>query len=421
MSRLNIPFSTGSKTRHNRRVLWIAVIWLIFTLFSITLVNIWFNRDSLSGYAPNNTSATIHLFLSKQAWTKFFTDFKNLPLISNRSLTISDLASFKPKEISIFILSDNSSAVAIRVNEQDLPKELLNSYGINLQNLGQNRWLLSSQPLPFSAKSQTTWSLGSIWPGTLGKINTNNFTGYIRSKKTGYVINIPKLETTRNKLPALPDNTIIASVIQPKTNLSISSVTQQIDLLLAPLESIKSTNLIQTIQENGGIILLSQKTDNPKGADFLIETKLDSSSLSQTLQISTAFKNTTTKKMEMPDGSTADEILINPSSVEFTSIWVGGEEVKSAETENGSLFTLDREETDLIASNQQLLEDYLLKKIEKNKPGCGSKNNLIYLRPKLINASIFSDHNFVPSVSLLEIVLRFEEISISHNKIYLCY
>ncbi|MFH1089508.1 MAG: hypothetical protein V1716_03730 [Candidatus Uhrbacteria bacterium] len=421
MSRLNIPLSTSSGTRRHRRVLWIVLAWLAFVLISVVLANVWFNRDTLSGYAPDNSTTTVHLYLSKQTWTKLLTDFGNLPLITDRPLTIRDLASYKPSEISIFILENNTSAVAIRTSEDNLPKEILTSYGINLQKLGRNRWLLSSQPLPFSIKGQTSWSLGSIWPGTLGKIQLSDFSGFIRGGKTGYSVEIPKTKITGSKLPSLPDNTVMAAVIQSNTNLTVSPLTHQIDQLLEPLGSVQSEDLVKKLQENGGLVLLSEKADGVEGSDFLIETKLDSTVLSQILQISAAFKNTTTEKMEMPDGSTAEEMIVNPSLVEFVSVWIGGEEAKSVQTAAGQILTLDREAADIITSNSQLLEAYLLKKTEKNQPSCGSKNNLIYLKPKLINQSFFGDHNFVPSPTLLEIALRFEKITLDDHKINLCY
>jgi len=249
----------------------------------------------------------------------------------------------------------------------------------------------------------------------------SDFSGFIRGEKNGYSVGLPKTKITGSKLPSLPENTVVAAAVQPGTNLAISPLTNQIDQLLAPLGSMQSEDLVKKLQENGGLVLLTERADGTEGSDFLIETKLDSTVLSQILQISAAFKNITTEKIAMPDGSTAEEMIVNPAQVEFASVWLGSEEAKSAETATGQILTLDREEADIITSSQPLLEAYLLKKTEKNQPSCGSKNNLIYLKPKLINQSFFGDHNFVPSPTLLEIALRFEEITLDNHKINLCY
>lgn len=388
--------------------------WSAFVLASFALTNLWFTRDTLSAYAPESTIAIIHLTPSRQAWTKLISDFGNLSLISSRSLTINDLAALKPKEISIFALQNNESAVAIRTSERNLQKEILNSYGISIQNLGRNRWLLSGKPLPITTKGKTQWSIGSIWPGTVGMIRLDGFSGHICSKKGGYVIDIPKTDETGTHLPSLPENIAAAVSIQPNTEINLSALFNRFKPLLESLESVDIEQVAQKIKENGGIIMLSN-------GGFLLETTLDSSILSQIAQAAAALQSPRTKPMSMPDGSLVEELLIEPADIKFESFWVNGQEIKSVKTKNGQLLILDREKTDIITSNQGLLEDFLNKQLEKPNFTCGSKNNFVYLKPNEINTTFTDDKNYLLQPSLLEFVLKFAEISLDKNKMYFCY
>ena len=334
--------------------------------------------------------------------------------MTDRPLTTTDLIAFKPKEIAIFVDKNGNSSVAIRTNEKNLNKELLNSYGIITQKLGQNKWLLFSEPPSLIPNGRTKFSLGSIWPNTIGKITLGDFSGHIKVKDNGYAVEIPKTKLTGNVLPSLPLETVAALAFQPGNESGLSSLLNQIDLLLEPLKTITSEQLVNKIKENGAVILL---TNN----NFLIETSLESTFLFQTIQTAAAFQSPTVETMNLPDGSLADEIIVDPSKVDFGSVWIKGQEAKSVETPNGSLLALDGEKTDIIASDSSLLEQYLNKKTEKVSPTCGSKNNLVYLKPKELENTMFGEHNSITSPSLLQIALKFNEIAVDNNKIYLCY
>lgn len=388
--------------------------WLAVIIVAFVLAGLWFTRDTLSAYAPEDTVAIVHLTPSRQAWTKLILDFGDLPLISARSLTIDDLSTFKPKEISIFILQNNESAVAIRTNEDNLPKETLNSYGINLQKIGRNRWLLSNKPLPITTKGKTRWSLGSIWPGTIGTVRLGDFLGHISLKSNGYVVDIPKISKTGEYLPALPEKTMAAISLQPNTELDLSALFSRFQPLLEALDSVNIEQIVQTIKEKGGTILLSQD-------GFLLETTLDSSVLSKIAQTSAALQSPTTKPMAMPDGSLVQELLIEPLEIKFESLWINGQEVKSVKTENGQILILDGEKTDIIASNQELFEGFLNKQTEKPNFTCGSKNSFIYLKPNEISTTFSDAKNYLLQPSLVEFALKFAEISLDKNKMYFCF
>lgn len=417
MLRLNIPLSNNQSTRPNLtkgRVLWILISLLSLFLIPFILTKLWFTRDTLSSYAPEGTVAVIHLNPSRQAWTKITNDFNNLPIISERSLTIKDLAALKAAEISIFLLENNQSAAAIRTSEKNLQREILSSYGINVQKIGRNRWLLSNSLLPYSTESKTSWSFKSIWPKTIGIVYLDKFVGQIKINKNGYSISTPNIKSVTNLLPNLPESVTAAVSFQPGLNIDLSSAFERFDTLLNPLQTIKSGEIAEKIKENGGSIIL---TNN----GFLIETVFESSFLSQIIQTASAFQNPTTKDMLMPDGSIVKEMFIDKTGTNFESVWINGSEAKSVTTENGYFLAFDGEKTDILTSDKALLEEYLNKKQEKNSTVCGQKKIFAYLKPNDFEKGIIGENKYTTTPNLFKFSEKFEEIVLTGNKMYFCY
>jgi len=417
MLRLNIPISNNQSTRPKLtkgRVLWILISLVSLFLVPFILAKLWFTRDTLSSYAPEGTVAVIHLTPSRQAWTKIINDFNNLPIISERSLTIKDLATLKTNEISIFLLEDNKSAVAIKTQEKNLQREMLSSYGISIQKIGSNRWLLSNGLLPYSTESKTSWSFKSIWPKTIGTVYLDNFLGQIKINKNGYSVSTPNIKKITNLLPNLPESVTAAVSFQPELNIDLSSAFERFDTLLGPLQTIKSGEIAQRIKENGGSIIL---TNN----GFLIETVFESSFLSQIIQIASAFQNPITKDMPMPDGSVVKEMFIDKTGANFESVWINGSEAKSVTTENGYFLAFDGEKTDILTSDKTLLEEYLNKKSEKISPVCDQKKILAYLKPNDFENGVIGRSEYTTTPNLFKFSEKFEEIVLTGNKMYFCY
>ena len=424
MSRLSIPLSTRLGTRQStssRRVLWLILFWLFVVIFSFGLSKLWFTRDTLTKYAPNDTVVTIHLTPSRLAWTKINEDFGQTPLITGRPLTTKDLSTFKTKELAIFISENNESSIAIRANDKDLPRDLLNSYGITLQKLKNDQWLLSSKLLPFSTENKNVWNFSSIWPKNLGFIVLNNFIGQIKLSSNGYEIKVPKIKSPTNYLPALPENTVAAVSLQKNQQLDLSGLFGEIGSLLDPLELVDSNDFNQKIEENGGLVLLASSNQEDNKTEFLIESEIDSLVLSQTLQTIAAFQNPKLTLMDMPDNSIVQEITVSPQEVEFQSQWINGLEAKVVETPTGNILALESENKNIITSNQDLLENFLNKKFEKNNPTCGSKKNLVFLKPEEIKNLLFEENFSFSKPNLLETALNFNEIAINNGKLFLCF
>lgn len=423
MSRLNIPFSTNQKTRpvkFSGRVLWLFS-WLFLIFFSVILANLWFNRDSLSSFAPKDTEFIVHLNPTKKIWVNLLNNFGTIPLISGNSLTFNDLLTINPKEITIFYLNNNETALAIRAQEQNIPKELLNSLEINVQKIGTNRWFLSRSFVPISTKSGLNYSFSFLWPTNLGVVYLDNFKGKITGKQNSYSLKIPQIKTQKEFLSNLPDTTIAALVIKNLADLNLSSLSSQLDLILKPLETITTGQIIEKIKETGATVILAGSENQPEKTSFIIEANFDQIFLLQILKTAASLQNPILEPLTMPDNSVVQEILIKPEQSEINTFWINGLEVKGAEIKNGQILALYRETgTDIIASDQQILEKYLNNKEEEQASECKSTEIIGFLKPNTFNKTLVGSSGSLNKPNLFEIINLFKEVSLESNKINFC-
>jgi len=422
MSRLNIPFSSNSGTRHSTRS-W-RVLWLLITILAVFaattfLANLWFNRDSLSGFAPKGTVATIHLTPNQKQWERLLQDFSNVPIISNRSLTIKDLVNYKPSELSILVLPNNQTAVAIRTLEKNLPLDVLSSLDVTKQKLGSSRWLLSSEVIDFSQNHSTKLNFGSIWPNNLGTITLSGVSGAISVQKTGYSFANQTKTNPSLWLPPLPTETIAAAVMPKNQNTDFSNLFQRFGLLLNPLEIIQSQDLQQALKNADSLILLAKFEETPEQTDFLIKTTLDFSTVAKLIQTSAALQNPVEQPLLLPDGSTSQEIVINKNPAETETVTINGKNVNKISTKNGEIFYLTEENNSIIASNQKLLEDFLLSSDQKKQTFCGSNQNLVFLNPDKLG-SFMSQKDFSSNPAFYQTLLGFKNFVLNKNGFSVC-
>lgn len=423
MLRLNIPLSINPGTRlsiSSRRVLWLVASWLVVILASFIAANLWFTRNTLSGYAPEETLAVIHLSPSRQTWMNLINNFPNIPLISSRSITVRDLSALPIKELAVFILPNNESALAIRISDKEMPTNLLKSLGIIAQKTNKNQWVLSSNLMPLNTKKQTQVFFDSIWPKTVGHLVINGFSGKIKEKNSGYEIEIPKIKERGINLPPLPNNSIAALAIQSGQNWDLTRFFGQINIFLEPWKTFGGVEIENWLKKEGGIIIIGKNTENKEKNNFLIEINSKQQVLAQVLQIAAAFQSPILETVILPDGAIIQEILVNPSLAQINPIWINGQEIMSATGLAGELYAFDGEKTDVLANNSQFLTEYLTKKQEKKMSTCGN-NNLVFLKPKKIYESFNDDAVFISRSTLLEFTLKFATISLNKDKIYLCY
>ncbi len=254
----------------------------------------------------------------------------------------------------------------------------------------------------FQYSQKTYFFLTLTWPSMIGTVNSGDFSGFLSSNKNGYSLEIAKIKKTSEFLPNLPEQTLAAISVQPKSEIDFSAVFSRFNNFIGPLN--RSTKLLdQETREGGGIFVLTKN-------DFLLEMNLDELTLSQILETAASFRNLAEKPMILPDGSSATELTIDQSAVNFTSFWSNGREIKSA----GGFFAVEDKENDIISSNRALLEDYL------NNKGKQSKH-LAYLEPKNIRNAFWGQEESVEKPKLFDFAFCFSQILLKQSEIEFLY
>lgn len=418
--RLNIPLSS-SRTRlstRSRRVLWIFIFFVIYLTTAVVLANLWVNRDSLSNFTPDGNVATIHLTPNQKQWARLITDLDNLPLISNRPLTIKNLADLKIKELSIFVLTDGQTAVAIRSSEE-LPMDLLSSLKINYKNLGKNRWLLSSEVLSSLKSGRTKLNFSSIWPKNIGTITINNETRPIYLNKSGYFFAESWIKKDRSQyLPALPENTVAAAIILKDQDTDLSGFFTQIGLLSDPLNILNALEFWREIKKDDFIILLAKNEENPKKIDFLIQTSINQQTVSKALMIAAAFKNPLIQTTSLPDGSFVKEIVADPNNIVANTVFINGKNTQKFTTADGEILALNQENNSIISSNQNLLEKFVSSEKAKQKT-CGLKNNLIFINTNELK-NVLLKEDFLKNPLFLQFIIEFKNFALNNGGFTVC-
>lgn len=422
--RLNIPLSTHSRTRlstSSRRVLWLALVLFFFALITIILTNLWVNRDSLSSFAPEETLVTIHLTPNQKQWTNLINDFGNLPLISERSLTIKDLSDFKIKELSIFVLTNNRTAIAVRTGKQSIPQDLISFLDLNNKKLNSNSWFLSSEDLNPSNINKTKINFSSLWSNNIGSIITIKKTGAIYLQKNGYFFKEEnEFKNQDVYLPTLPSKTIAAVALENQ-NIDLLNLFNQFKLILKPLEIIKDLDFWQNLEKNKTLVLLAKSEEKPGTTNFLIQTQNNSSLVSQIILASAALQTPIIKKTSFPDGSLAEEIIIDPSQIKSENVIISGQDVQKIKTENGEILALIKENNSIISSNEKLLEDYLYNQnlTTKNQTICGSEKNLVFFDiNNLDKSAVLND--FYQNQFFVQAISKFNNFIVTKKGFLLC-
>src|SRR3989338_1910425 len=108
--RLHIPLHTKKTVRRKRTV----SLYLFFFLGG--LFSLWFcarawmiNRSLTLTFIPEGTSAVILLSPTQETWPKILEDFGDIPLLSHRSLTLSDIAPYLEGPFSFFFLKNGET------------------------------------------------------------------------------------------------------------------------------------------------------------------------------------------------------------------------------------------------------------------------------------------------------------------------
>ncbi|MBI5794656.1 hypothetical protein HZA87_06305 [Candidatus Uhrbacteria bacterium] len=404
MQKLNIPLSRHTKTtRPLRQVVWLlGMVTLVLVFVSSRVGELWFSRDTIFEAAPEGTVLAIGIELTRASWPLWQKTLAGVPLISNRSLDIDDLATSANGELAIFLTTTGERAVAIRSKQSQLPQELLTSLSITQQEAVPGIILLSQTLLPISGITSSVHapvfpSLQKHWLGRV-EVPDMDLSGSIFGRDG-------QLELA---FPNHPKNTWKKEIL-PQVMLAIS--TSKNDLSLPPSETFDVFE--QILSRDWSIIVAG-------GADGSVELLLKADrgettddDLLNLLQLMGAYLSPTIKETNLKDGTSIKEILVDPSLVTVEQLQV--EQIQALRVlgpSNQSVYGAFLDDQIVFSSNENLL----LSLTSPSTPKTDCVGNTLSLSPSAILKEA-KTNSYNPSLSILKSIFDdFSAISIEMNK-----
>lgn len=359
MQRLNIPLKRQTKTtRPTRRVVWLLIGGLLIGACLVAqLGTMWFGRGVLLKLAPSDTILAIELRLNEHSAPFLFDWFAGVPLISDRSLDLVDLAPYIHGEFAVFLTKAGERTIAFRGKKDSLSEELLSTYSISIQEKG-NYVLLSSTLVPISG---------------IEKVSHRPFFPQIKQKWLGRIL-FPDTGMGGNLL--LSDRML---TVRLKTPQSTKSELPNINSALAfgglswgsdgsPIVGLE--RLTSGLSNSGNKLFFDNSTKievfiqpNETSKDVLMvlhRSETEETHLLEELRYFGALAKPTLVTQVLQDGSSMNEILVQPElvSVEEVTTSVGssfrvpimGGGFAMASIHNGSI---------LLSNSETLIEQYI--------------------------------------------------------------
>ncbi|OGL99810.1 hypothetical protein A2501_03595 [Candidatus Uhrbacteria bacterium RIFOXYC12_FULL_57_11] len=390
----------------------------------------WYGRDVASKSAPQDTAAVFHFFPNRLTWGQTIRALGNMTLVSNRSITASDIRSFTKGEFSLFIGNDGSRSVALRSSKELLPTNTLDSLGILVQETSKGIYLLSDRPV-----ARMNWDPNHIWFGSLhwpGEFHIGNayflenetIGGPIYASSGETRVRLPRMGLATIQWKKLPENTIFALAMPALPNLTIEGITTSIDALLSSFKPPSSTILAQRLLTFPGSILLT-KTESTPGF-LLVSSSINfARDLQQNIiQTAAALQAPRLQSFILPDQSPAKEIIVDPSLSTIEEITMGGSLVSRVSILDGEyLYSAESDDSFIVTNKQDLLENQLSDEIDWMKTACNGNIAYLHLRElNLMSSSWLISRTVSPLTMLAE---EYSAISVNqglfHTNIHLCH
>ncbi len=361
MQRLNIPLSRNSKTtRRTRWVVWLLVILGCFVaagaLWASTL---WFTRDTIYRAAPEQTVMTVRFFLSGEKGGHVASLLQRTALISNRPLTLSDLAPHINGELALFIKEDGSYSVAYRTNNTPISQTLLDAQAITSQTIGKRIVLLSEatevlKPLPLNAKFLPGFSWpGHVWIGELVN-NGESKRSFLFASNEQLTIQLPNKISAKTAFKTVPENVFAYLSTPLLSNASEKFIESFLPLMQSTLDPTSLSVFKGLLTQEGRVVL----SEDARGAGFFLQTKEQDLKnpihLGSMLQTIAALNDPKNIQITLEDQTTINEIIMSPESVSVKEITllgsnmnrirINGTELLAGRMENEQIVLTNREE-----------------------------------------------------------------------------
>ncbi len=369
MERLRIPLHRNRYTTRLPR----RVVWLFGFLGACVLLGGWgtgaviLSRDTVSSAAPEHTQFVVHLGLNRGVYNSVIDRFGDFPLISNRSVRLSDLAPYIYGEISLFIESDGHRSVAIRTGKDGIPGEFLTAHALIEQQVGTSTLLLSdklSAPGGWEPASTLVFPFSLPWHKRIGTLysplETSQASSGLYLSKQGIDVSLhDKWPENNDPLPTFPKGTFALLSTPVMTNVSVGTVTQAIDQLIPPNEGITSTAILSDVLTQPGQVILT-KTDTGTGYLFTTHSPTWTTEARETLLKTVASVAVPQEKAwELPDNTRVMELIVEPSSITTEEITLSGTLVQRVATTHGFIYSAEKNGVSVLTNREELLTFWL--------------------------------------------------------------
>lgn len=417
MQHLNIPLSRNNQTtRRTRWVVWLLASASLFVILaSFWISTLWFTRDTIYKAAPEHTIMATRFFISGKKGAHVESIFKQLPLISNRSLTFSDLAPYISGEFVVFLSEDNSRSVALRLGNKALPQALLDAHSIVEQSIGHNIVLLSekhqliksliTKPKVFPGISYP----GHIWIGEVIE-QSENKRSFISVANDHIEISMNEKMANARPFKHFPNDTI-AYLSTPVWTKAAEDFSKSI---LPTMQFISDPKIVSSFEEMTsaqGQIVLTQDKD---GVGFFLTTHTrDAKNLPNLEQILRTIAALVTPKIQetlLDDGTTIKEIVSNPDAISIEQITVLGTLVNRVRTNTGDIMTGLIENNGFFLTNREtLFRSYKGQNISEKKICSG---NLAGISLHSFGDNMIQHANFPNNNAILFLSQNFSRVGI---------
>jgi hypothetical protein len=391
-----------------------VAIFVIGLFLASCVGRVWFSRATILSAAPADTVAAVQLLNSKKTAPLLQEYLHNVPLISNRSLTIDELLTLSRGELAVFLQKDGSRSVALRANEENLPEDLLDAYGISTQEHGPFV-LLSETLLPIVGieTSSSTPFLPSLSKTWLGQVILPESGSVTRLFATSSGVSL----VTDTEKQSIPNESLEDGVFSLALQALPMTLTQEdvpgLDRLSRAFfeDSEENTSFLGFGQDSVQLFLSGEGA-----SDVLLifnGQTLSKDALLEQLQLLGAFGRPLLVEVTLPDETSYQELQIRPDliSVEEFSL-MGNVAYRVSTNTNQDVVAIAQEDQLLLANSTDIVEAYLTP--EEGKAACSG--NVGFLSPGILLNEIQSVHIEHALATLHPFFSQFSRITFENEK-----
>ncbi len=428
---LHIQLGRTSRTTHHSR----SLVWLRVCLFVLLLAGtaqimfVWLNKNTVFIAAPDDVSTAIQLHINAHTIPILKKTLGNIPLISNRDITLEDLLPFTHGQLAWFFHQDGTRSIAIRSTQSEIPTTILDSKHIIVQKVEPNVLLLSEKLQPISGISNNMGIQAFIptFDVLLGSYFEKGFTNTqkITATKDQLHIPIPKNLSISSTNPTLytPEGVYLVLSTPVLSNIfHIQGITRTFASLADPLLSESLGDIVNKLMDQNQMLALI----DTKPTSFLLVSSFspEFDKRSQLIRTILALTYPTTQQKTLSDGSILQEIAADPSLISLAEQTIEGKAFLQASSATSKLF-ISKDDQFIFSNSEETIRSWLQRREQQSTtpPLCDSNAGYINVDTFLQSeASTLIEYS--QDIMFL-IAQHFQSIGLANHKnlttIHLCF